>query len=426
MKLLTLTTVLLYFFIISYSYAQGVIISSNNTSTVNSNAMLELESTQKGLLISRMTELQKNSIFSAPDPSAEGMLIYQNDGLTGFYYYDGTAWQNVGANNQSLSLSGNIISITGNTSTVDLSTYVNEGLDRITENSKDGWRFIGNDPGNYGDIGTEAVDLSFSSPASSIQGATGNYSIAMGRNTISSGNNSTAMGRNSDASGNYSTAMGRNTISSGSHSTAMGRHTVASGSYSTSLGYYTTASSAYETAIGAYSTDVIPFSNSSHDPNDRLLVVGNGTSLQNKSDALVLFKNGNMSLAGTLTQSSDARLKNTIKPLAMSLSNIMKIGGYSYYWNDKQKRGDQRQIGVLAQEVQALYPELVRNDGNGNLTVNYSGLVPVLLEATKEQQQIINNLQQELKTTKNTTQLSINDLKDQLKALTILIEEGVR
>ena len=66
----------------------------------------------------------------------------------------------------------------------------------------------------------------------------------------------------------------------------------------------------------------------------------------------------------------------------------MKIGGYSYYWNDTQKRGDQRQIGVLAQEVSKFFPDIVNITEDGSHFVNYSLFVPIFIESFKEQQKI--------------------------------------
>jgi len=56
---------------------------------VQPSAQLEVKSTTKGLLIPRMTEIQKAAIVSP----ATGLLVYQTDGTKGFYYYDGSAWK---------------------------------------------------------------------------------------------------------------------------------------------------------------------------------------------------------------------------------------------------------------------------------------------------------------------------------------------
>lgn len=84
-----------------------------------------------------------------------------------------------------------------------------------------------------------------------------------------------------------------------------------------------------------------------------------------------------------LTQTSDARLKTNITALNSSLENIMQLNGYNYQWKDTMM--DQSlQTGLLAQEVQAVFPELVQKDDKGMLSVNYLGLIPVLVEAVKE------------------------------------------
>jgi hypothetical protein len=61
------------------------------TLTPNSSAKLEVKSTTKGVLIPRMTQAQRNAIASP----ANGLLIYQTDGNSGFYYYDGAAWGSI-------------------------------------------------------------------------------------------------------------------------------------------------------------------------------------------------------------------------------------------------------------------------------------------------------------------------------------------
>jgi uncharacterized protein (TIGR02145 family) len=71
--------------------AQGVGINSDN-STADPSAMLDVKSTAKGVLVPRMTMTQRDAI-SAP---ATSLLIYQIDGTSGFYYYNGSVWKMVG------------------------------------------------------------------------------------------------------------------------------------------------------------------------------------------------------------------------------------------------------------------------------------------------------------------------------------------
>lgn len=109
-----------------------------------------------------------------------------------------------------------------------------------------------------------------------------------------------------------------------------------------------------------------------------------------------ILSNGNAWLSGSLSQSSDARLKKNILPLSNSLTSIQQINGYTYNWKD-ENRDKGQQIGVLAQELQKIYPQLVKENSNGELSVNYTGLIPVLVEGMKEQQRQIEELKLELK-----------------------------
>jgi hypothetical protein len=104
-----------------------------------------------------------------------------------------------------------------------------------------------------------------------------------------------------------------------------------------------------------------------------------------------IYSDGNAWLQGTLAQASDSRLKKDINPLQNSLQKITQLNGYTYNW--KNENSDKSlQTGVLAQEVRELFPELVQEDKEGILSVNYSGLIPVLIESVKEQQKQIDEL----------------------------------
>jgi hypothetical protein len=127
-------------------------------------------------------------------------------------------------------------------------------LEKITEGANTGYRILGRDPANYGNIGSNAVDLSVSNAASTTKGATGKYSVAMGESNIASGYVATAMGTYTIASDAFSTAMGSYTTASGGISTAMGDNTSASGATSTAMGYVTTASGIRSTAMGSSTT----------------------------------------------------------------------------------------------------------------------------------------------------------------------------
>jgi hypothetical protein len=115
----------------------------------------------------------------------------------------------------------------------------------------------------------------------------------------------------------------------------------------------------------------------------------------NFGDVLSLRGDGTAWLAGTLTQNSDARLKRNIEPITNAMHQLRQVNGYHYYWLDKQ-RDASIQTGILAQEIKKVFPELVKADANGALSVNYSGLIPYVIEAAKEQQQEIEELKARL------------------------------
>ena len=239
-----------------------------------------------------------------------------------------------------------------------------------------------------------ALTLSFSMNAQVSTNNTNpsNYNAsAIGTETTASGWASTAMGAYSTASGLSSTAMGGNTTASGDHSTAMGRETTASGSRSTAMGRETTASDYASLVIGQFnSSGSSATSASSFNTSNTAFVIGNGTASNAKSDAFKVMFNGDTTVGGDITISSDARLKSNIVSLGATLSKLLLIDGKSY-----EKDGKQR-IGVLAQEIQEVFPELVIEDGNEMLAVNYQGLVPVLINALKEQDKIIKSQEERL------------------------------
>ena len=101
--------------------------------------------------------------------------------------------------------------------------------------------------------------------------------------------------------------------------------------------------------------------------------------------------NGNAVLTGNLYQNSDERLKQNILPLKNSLSRLLLLSGYTYQWKDSS-RGMEKQVGLLAQEVEKQFPELVLTDNEGKKSVAYGNMVPVLLQAIKEQQKQIDEL----------------------------------
>jgi hypothetical protein len=89
-------------------------------------------------------------------------------------------------------------------------------------------------------------------------------------------------------------------------------------------------------------------------------------------------------LSATVTYASDVRLKEKIEPLKDNLSKISNLSGYSFFWKDKEKFNANKQIGLLAQEVEKVFPELITKNDEGYLTVSYSNLIAPVIGALKE------------------------------------------
>ena len=82
--------------------------------------------------------------------------------------------------------------------------------------------------------------------------------------------------------------------------------------------------------------------------------------------------------------SSDERLKDNITYIHKPIDKINKIGGYKFTWNDKQDTYLGKDVGVLAQEIEAIMPEVVTTRATGYKAVKYEKIVPLLIEGIKE------------------------------------------
>jgi hypothetical protein len=94
-------------------------------------------------------------------------------------------------------------------------------------------------------------------------------------------------------------------------------------------------------------------------------------------------------VAESIWENSDARWKHSVSLLTNSLEAVQRLRGVSFEWDPQSDpKGNfrpGRQLGFLAQEVETVFPEAVMKDQEGNYHLAYTKLVPVLVEAIKEQ-----------------------------------------
>lgn len=120
--------------------------------------------------------------------------------------------------------------------------------------------------------------------------------------------------------------------------------------------------------------------------------VGIGTTLPTSKLHII----GDVLVTGVTTSfdfnsTSDIKLKTNIKKIENPIEKILQISGVTFDW----KKDNRSSVGVIAQEIESVFPELVQ--GEDPKTVNYNGLIALLIECIKEQQVEINILKDKLK-----------------------------
>ncbi|MHC1703652.1 MAG: tail fiber domain-containing protein [Tenuifilaceae bacterium] len=144
---------------------------------------------------------------------------------------------------------------------------------------------------------------------------------------------------------------------------------------------------------------------------------------------------GDVTVTGTFSNPSDKNLKKNINPLSGALKKVLKLQAVTYDWKTDMELSEMKsksktdkkglvnrfnfptgtQIGVIAQEVEKIFPELVKTDGDGLKSVDYVKIVPLLIEAIKEQQQQIDELKAKNK--------EFEQLKTQVEAINALLKK---
>jgi trimeric autotransporter adhesin len=305
--------------VLGMSVSAQVAINTNN-SNPDPSAMLDVKSTTSGLLVPRMTQAQRTAIVSP----AAGLLVYQTDNPSGFYYYNGGGWFR-------LSLQGEGWSTTGNAGTNPANNFIGTS-DNVAITFKVNNELAGKiDPSspNNTSLGYQTLNSN----------TIGNSNTGIGFNSLytnSTGSGNTAIGTTSLFSNTWGFSNTANGISS-LYSNTSGGYNTANGAYS----LYSNTTGKYNTAIGFYALQL----NNIADANTALgyLALANKTDGDNNTaigwESFYLLANGNNNTAlGCMAGLSTPSTLNNVTLLGFNAGfittpdNHINIGNTSNVW----------------------------------------------------------------------------------------------
>ncbi|MBU0764357.1 MAG: tail fiber domain-containing protein [Bacteroidetes bacterium] len=450
--------IMLLYLSASDAFAQNIAITDDNGYAADSSAILDIKSTTKGMLVPRLTTLQRTGIA---DPAA-GLLVFDSD-EGGFFYYNGTAWINL--------TSGNPDNLFGKTGSRVFLNNVNDNLGIGTQMPYGKMEVKGDAAGGPDD------------PIFSVVNNTGDTLFAVypaGVRIYVSEDSTKAGSKGGFAVGGFSSSKGptneylritpdsvriyiaeQDPVKSGA-----GRGGFAVGGFSSSKGLtneylrvtedsvriYVDEDSITKTpgirggfAVGGFSASKTTTNDLLHVSPDsvRIYIARNGPAIKTpgnaggfkvmeqgpnnygippcppliacdydlesviiKGDALVniasrtLFVNGSSGGAGGWFTDSDERLKKNITTIPDALSRVQQLRGVNFEWNETKNHAKGLKMGFLAQEALGVIPEVVDN-GSGYYSMEYASITALLVEAIKEQQKLIEALQKKVEELEN-------------------------
>lgn len=211
------------------------------------------------------------------------------------------------------------------------------------------------------------------------KGGTGNstgYVTAGQKSGTTLGEKATAEGIDTLSTGRASHSEGIASSASGVASHSEGVNCVAKGEYSHAEGNHTIAAKMCQHVFGLYNKEDTSQDASAINSNSLIEIVGGGYGAQRKNIRELRYS-GNEWIAGTLTQASDARLKD----VQGEIPDVSGIRAVRFKWNAVNGEHDEKDhIGYLAQEVEAVAPYLVGEDSNGYKSLDYIALLCAKVE----------------------------------------------
>jgi hypothetical protein len=268
--------------------------------------------------------------------------------------------------------------------------------------------------------------------------ALGLYGIAGGYDCISWGTAAVALGEGNTSVDGSGVAIGLNNEITGTASVGLGRENEVNNGYAfgfsntvsasgTAVGFGLISKSYGTTVAGRYNTDYVVPVNDGAKP---VFIVGGGTATNARSNAMVVTGAGRVQMttlevqddvgsnlipsqddfyklgqsgkrwkevwsANPFLQTSDVRFKKNIRPMNYGLQTVLKMQPVSYNLINQQH--EMPDLGFLAQDMEKLVPEsVISPEGGGMKAMKYSNLIPVLVNAIKEQQVQIETLRKKI------------------------------
>lgn len=148
----------------------------------------------------------------------------------------------------------------------------------------------------------------------------------------------------------------------------------------------------------------------------------------NGANNYAVYATGNIRYTGGCSKDSDKRLKKDIQTIDGALDKVLKLRGVTYYWKNREEMAaakglpadslrygyeQGKQIGVIAQEIEEVFPELVETDSEGFKAVDYVSIAPILIEAIKE----LKAEKDELKAEKDALEAKVEKLEAQMQQI---------
>ncbi|MCB9219248.1 MAG: tail fiber domain-containing protein [Ignavibacteriales bacterium] len=251
--------------------------------------------------------------------------------------------------------------------------------------------YLGLYAGNSDDPEFSSKNVGIGNNALTNVPATAQWNTAVGYNSMYSftlGNNNTAIGYEALKGGDSGPPAGN------SENTAIGSGSLrnnSNGSGNVAIGFEAGKTSSGDDKLYIHNSDA----------GESSLIYGDFQSAQVTINGKLRVTQG---IYGSLYDisgwPSDIRYKKNIESMTNSLNKVLKLRSVYYDWRKDQfpnkNFNDRKQIGVIAQEIEEVIPEIVFTDEDGFKSVDYSKITAVLINAIQEQQEMIENLKSEI------------------------------